>query len=274
MRIVVAAVAGVMMLTACGSEPSTGGPGGGGSTSSGPTSSAPGGGGSLDGRSFLSVSVTEDGKPKELAPKTRIGLRFADGNVHAETGCNQVGGEVSTAGGKLTIDVLGGTEMGCDTPRQEQQYWVEQLLKDRPTWKLDADTLTLTRGTTTVVLKDRKVVQPDKVLDGTRWSLETVVEGGDTEWHLVGSEKAHLTISGERITGFTGCNDFQGVVATTGNQLTFSDLVSTQKACAGDDGKLEKAFVTTLKGQVTYTIEANRLQLRAADGNGLDLTAR
>jgi heat shock protein HslJ len=263
MRIVVTAAAAVMALTACGSESSTGGSTDGGS-----------GGGSLEGRSFLSVSVTEDGKPKELAPKTRIGLRFADGNVHAETGCNQLGGEVSTAGGKLTVDVLGGTEMGCDAPRQEQERWVGQLLKDRPTWKLAADTLTLTRGATTVVLQDRKVVQPDKVLDGTRWSLETVVEGGDTEWHLVGSEKAHLTISGERITGFTGCNDFQGVVATAGHQLTFSDLVSTQKACAGDDGKLEKAFVGALKGQLTYTIDFNNLQLRSADGNGLDLTAR
>jgi heat shock protein HslJ len=103
--------------------------------------------------------------------------------------------------------------------------------------------------------------------------VETVVEG-DTEWHLVGSEKAHLTISGERVTGSTGCNDFQGVVATAGDKLTFGELVSTQKACAGDDGKLEQAFVSTLKGVVTFTIEADRLQLRATDGNGLDLTAR
>jgi heat shock protein HslJ len=258
MRIVVVAAAAVTMLTACGSEPSTGG-----ST----------GGGSLDGRSFLSVSVSEDGKPKELAPNTRIGLRFDGGNVHAETGCNQLGGAVSTDGGKLTVDALGGTEMGCDPARHAQEDWVGQLLRDRPAWKLDADKLTLTRGTTTLVLQDRKVAQPDKALDSTRWSLETVVEGG-TASHLVGSEKAHLTISGERVTGSTGCNDFQGIVSTAGNKLTFGELSSTQKACAGDDGKLEKAFVGTLKGQLTYTIEADRLQLRAADGNGLDLTAR
>jgi heat shock protein HslJ len=251
-----------MALAACGSEPSTGGSSTGGSAS----------GGSLDGRSFLSVSLTEDGKPKELAPKTRIGLRFADGNVHAETGCNQLGGEVSTDGGKLTIDVLGGTEMGCDAPRQEQEHWVEQLLKDRPTWKLDADKLTLTRGTTTLVLQDRKIVQPDKKLDGTRWTLESVVDG-DTEWHLVGAAKAHLTISGERITGSTGCNDFQGIVSTSGGKLTFGELSSTQKSCTGDDGKLEKAFVGALTGSVTYTIEADRLQLRAAGGKGLDLIA-
>ncbi|MFI5711756.1 META domain-containing protein [Kribbella sp. NPDC051620] len=261
-------MAGVMMLAACGSEPSTGGSGG-----SGSTSSAPAGGGSLDGRSFLSVSLTEDGQPKELAPKTRIGLRFADGNVHAETGCNQLGGAVSTAGGKLTIDVLGGTEMGCDAPRQEQQYWVEQLLKDRPAWKLDGDKLTLTRGATTVVLQDRKVVQPDKALDGTTWKLETVVDG-DTEWHLVGAEKAHLTISGERITGSTGCNDFEGVVARAAGKLTLGEMAVTAAGCTGDAAKLEQGVLSALHGELTYTIEADRLQLRAADGKGLDLTAR
>ena len=260
-----------MMLTACGSESSTGGSGA-GPTGGGSTSAAPGGGGSLDGRSFLSVSVTEDGKPKELAPKTLIGLRFADGFVHAETGCNQLGGEVSTAGGVLKVDQMGGTEMGCDAPRQEQQYWVEQLLKDRPTWKLDADKLTLTRGTTTLVLQDRKVVQPDKTLDGTKWRLATVVDG-DTEWHLVGAEKAYLTISGERITGSTGCNEFQGPVARTTGKITIGELAITLVGCTGDVAKLEKSVIAALHGDLTYTIEADRLQLRAADGKGLDLIA-
>lgn len=260
-----------MMLTGCGSEPSTGGSGA-GPTGSGSTSAAPGGGGSLDGRTFLSVSVTEDGKPKELAPKTRIGLRFADGNVHAETGCNQLGGAVSTAGGVLKVEVLGGTEMGCDAPRQDQQYWVEKLLKDRPTWKLDADTLTLTRGATTVVLQDRKVVQPDKTLDGTTWKLETVVDG-DTEWHMVGAEKAHLTISGERITGSTGCNDFEGPVARSAGKLTIGELAVTLVGCTGDVAKLEQSVIAALHGDLTYKIEADRLQLRTAGGKGLDLIA-
>jgi heat shock protein HslJ len=241
-----------MMLASCGSEPSTGG--------------------SLDGRSFLSVSVSENGKPKELAPNTRIGLRFEGGNVHAETGCNQLGGEVSTDGGKLTVDQLGGTEMGCDPARHAQEDWVGQLLRDRPEWKLDADKLTLTRGTTTLVLQDRQTAQPDKALDGTRWTLESIVSG-QTASHIVGSERAFLTISGERVTGSTGCNDFQGVVARTAGKVTFGELSITTAACSGDVAKLEGSVIAALRGELTYTIEANRLQLRAADGNGLDLTA-
>ncbi|MDX6281448.1 MAG: hypothetical protein QOH03_2519 [Kribbellaceae bacterium] len=241
------------MLAACGSEPSPGG-------------------GSLDGRSFLSVSVNEDGKPKELAPNTRIGLRFEGGDVHAETGCNQLGGKVSTDGGKLTVDQLGGTDMGCDPARHAQEDWVGQLLRDKPAWKLDADKLTLTRGTTTLVLQDRETAQPDKALDGTRWMLESVVSG-QTASHLAGSEKAYLTVNGERVTGSTGCNDFQGVVARTAGKLTFGELSITTAGCSGDVGKLEQSVRAALSGELTYTIEADRLQLRAANGNGLDLVA-
>lgn len=244
---------GTMLLSACGSESAAGG--------------------SLTGRSFLSISVTEDGKPKQLAPNTRIGLRFKDGNVHAETGCNQLGGEVSTDDGKLTVNELGGTEMGCDPARHAQENWVSQLLRDRPAWKLEADKLTLTRGGTELVLQDRETAQPDKPLDGTKWSLETVISG-QTASHSVGSEKAHFTIGGERVTGSTGCNEFQGIVARTGNKLTFGELSTTRKACAGDDAKLEQTVLGALKGELTYTIEADRLKLRAPDGNGLDLTAR
>lgn len=253
MRTVVVAAAGLMLLSACGSESSAGG--------------------SLDGRSFLSVSVTEDGKPKQLAPNTRIGLRFADGNVHAETGCNQLGGKVSTDGGKLTVDALGGTEMGCDPARHAQEDWVGKLLRDRPTWKLEADKLTLTRGGTELILQDRETAQPDKPLDGTKWSLETVISG-QTASHLVGSEKAHFTIGGERITGSTGCNEFQGIVAKASGKLTFGELSTTRKACAGEAAMLEQTMLGTLKGELTYTIEANHLKLRTPANNGLDFTAR
>jgi heat shock protein HslJ len=256
MRRVVGTAAGLMLLVACGSEPGTGSSGG----------------GSLDGKSFLSVSVTEDGKTKQLAPNTRIGLRFVDGNVHVETGCNQLGGKVSTGGGKLKVDGLGGTDMGCDPARHAQEDWVGKLLQDGPAWKLEADKLTLTRDTTTLVLQDRETAQPDKPLDGTKWLLQSVVTG-QTASHTVGSEKAFLTISGERITGSTGCNDFQGMIARTGNKFTLGELSVTLVGCTGDVAKLEQSVLAVLKGELTYTIEANRLQLRAADGNGLDLTA-
>jgi heat shock protein HslJ len=122
-----------------------------------------------------------------------------------------------------------------------------------------------------LVLQDRDTAEPDLVLDGTKWSVETVISG-ETASHSTGSENAYLTISGERITGSTGCNDLQGIVARTGDKLTFGELGTTRRACAGAAAALEKTVLGVLKGEVSYSIDSNRLKLRAADGSGLDLT--
>jgi heat shock protein HslJ len=256
MRTVVTAVATVMLLSACGSEASPGESGG-----------------SLDGKSFLSVAVTEGGKAKQLAPRTRIQLQFlADGRLSANAGCNSMGGKVSTGGGKLAVKELAVTDMGCDAPRHAQDDWLAKLLQDEPSWTLAADKLTVSKGETELVLQDRETAQPDKQLDGTRWTLESVISG-KTASHPAGAGKAHLTVSGERITGSTGCNDFEGVVARTAGKLTLGEIAVTAVGCMGDRAKLEQDVLSVLRGELTYTIEADRLQLRAADGTGLDLIA-
>ncbi|NEA34128.1 META domain-containing protein [Streptomyces sp. SID13031] len=250
---VVVAAAGVMLMSACGSESSAGG--------------------SLDGQSFLSVTVTEGGKAKQLAPNTRIQLQFLDdGRLSANAGCNSMGGKVATGGGKLAVKDLATTDMGCDPPRHAQDDWLAKLLQDEPTWALAADKLTVSKGDTQLVLQNRETAQPDKPLDSTRWSLETVVSG-QTASHPIDAGKAHLTFNGERVTGSTGCNDFQGVVARTGNKVTFGELSVTTAECLDEPAKLEQSVISKLSGELTYSIEADRLQLRAADGSGLDFTA-
>jgi heat shock protein HslJ len=247
------AVAGLLLaLAACGDESSAGG--------------------SLKGKSYLSTAVTENGQAKQLAAKTRIRLQFTDdGRLIADAGCNSMQSRVSTSNGRLAVEDLAMTDMGCDAPRHAQDDWLAKLLHNKPTWKLEADTLTVTSGGTTISLLDRKTAEPDLPLDGTKWSLETVITG-EVASHQAGSEKAWITFSGERVTGSTGCNELQGVVARDNGKLTFGDLVTTRRACVGDGAALESALLDTLKGEVTYEIDSSRLKLRAR-GNGLDFTA-
>jgi heat shock protein HslJ len=247
------AVAGLLLaLAACGDESSAGG--------------------SLKGKSYLSTAVTENGQAKQLAAKTRIRLQFTDdGRLIADAGCNSMQSRVSTSNGRLAVEDLAMTDMGCDAPRHAQDDWLAKLLHNKPTWKLEADTLTVTSGGTTISLLDRKTAEPDLPLDGTKWSLETVITG-EVASHQAGSEKAWITFNGERVTGSTGCNELQGVVARDNGTLTFGDLVTTRRACVGDGAALESAFLDTLKGEVTYEIDSSRLKLRAR-GNGLDFTA-
>jgi len=242
----------LLALTACGNESSAGG--------------------TLSGKSYLSTAVTENGAPKQLAQNTRVRLQFTDdGRLIADAGCNSMQSKVTTGDGKLTLKGdLAMTDMGCPG-RQDQDGWLSGILSSKPAWKLDGDTLSVTSGGTTIALKDRETAEPDLALDGTKWTLETVISG-EVASHQAGSEKAWMTLNGERVTGSTGCNDFQGMVARATGKLTFGELATTRRACAGDAAKLESALLNGLKGDVSYEIDANRLELRTSTG-GLDFTA-
>jgi heat shock protein HslJ len=239
-----------------------------------PAAGMGGGGGSPVGKAYLSVQVTEDGKPKELAPNTRLRLDFRDrGSLGFHAGCNQMGGKVSLDGGTVTMDQYGATEMACPD-RQAQEAWLAKLMTDRPKWKLEGDTLTLTKGSTTVVLKDRKIVEPDLPIAGTTWTVDGVLAGLAVE-HFPGMASARFTIEGERVTGSTGCNEFEGPVTRTATTLSFGALKITAAGCSGDRARLERAVIGALGSPLTYSIDYNRLELRNADGKGgLNLIAK
>ncbi|GAA1563260.1 META domain-containing protein [Kribbella hippodromi] len=264
----------LLTLTACGTEPATG-PGGQPSdlpTTAGQTGQS-GKTASLVGNTYLSTAVTENGKPRPLAPRTRVRLQFTeDGRLIADAGCNSMQSKVSTTDGRITLEgELSSTAMGCPGPQQGQDSWLGNILSAKPTWKLDGSTLVITAGSTTISLADRKIAEPAPALDGTRWTLSTVVTG-ETASHGAGFDKVWLTVNGERVTGSTGCNSFQGTVARGTGTLTFGDLATTRRACPGDAGKTESTLLNSLKGQVSYKIDSKTLQLRSANG-GLDLTA-
>jgi heat shock protein HslJ len=179
--------------------------------------------------------------------------------------------KVSTSGGKLGVKDLAITDMGCDAARHGQDHWLSQLLTSEPAWKLTGDKLELTSGTTVISLVDRATARPDLPLDGTRWTLETVITG-ETASHSMAAGKVHLTIAGERVTGSTGCNDFQGTVSHTGDKLTFGELGTTRRACTGDAATLEKTVLDALRGEVVYGITSNILQFSPTNAPGTGLS--
>ncbi|GAA0603594.1 META domain-containing protein [Kribbella sandramycini] len=240
----------LLALTACGND-------------------APAGGGSLTGKTYLSTAVTEDGKPKQLAQNTKVRLQFTDdGRLIADAGCNSMQGRVSVDDGRITLTDggLASTDMGCPG-RQDQDGWLTRILSDKPKWSLNATTLTISTASTTISLTDREVAEPDLAVDGTRWTLDTIIEG-DVASHQVGAEKAWITLNGDRVTGSTGCNELQGKVTRADGKLTFGELSTTRIACSGEAGKTEAALLKALKGEVSYSVESNRLSLTTADGKG------
>jgi heat shock protein HslJ len=219
-------------------------------------------------------------QPKPLVEGTRITLRFDRERRHlgASAGCNSMGGPASFEGGKLVVDDLATTEMGCDPPRHAQDEWVADFLTSRPTWALDGPVLTLETGTARMVLEDRETADPDRPLRNTNWTVDTIIEGESASSVPAGAE-AHLTLGDgddrDRFAGHAGCNGMGGtsVVDEKASTITFSEVITTKMACEDDRMRLERAVLATLDGPVTYRIDADRLHLDGPGGHGLILRA-
>lgn len=230
----------------------------------------------LAGRIFLSQSVKVDGQPHELVEGTRIMLRFSeDGQLTANAGCNTLGADVSTDGGRLTVSGIGGTEMGCDPALHTQDTWLATFLSDGPLWSYADGRLALTGDNTAIVLLERELADPDRTLAGTRWLVDTLVTGETASSLPVGADgSAWLLIEGDTYTAYTGCRDVSGTVDIAADTLTFGDVVQTDPACPPHLAEVDELMLRVLSGEgVGYVVEGTRLRLDHPDGVGLGLHA-
>jgi heat shock protein HslJ len=228
----------------------------------------------LAGRTFLSTATAGF----DLVAGTRIRLTFDDAAIGASAGCNSMGGDYTIIDGRLQAGPLNQTEMACDPPLMAQDERLADLLTGRPLITLADDTLLLSDGSTTVTLRDREVVDPDRPLEGTAWTVTSVIEGevASAGW---GGAVASLRFRDGRLEVDTGCNTGSAAVtlpADPGDRgtITVGALGLTKIGCDEEATRLERAVVSVLAGEVRYTIEASILRLSTADGAaGLELTA-
>ena len=220
----------------------------------------------LNSRDFLSTAVSEDGAAKSLVPGTRIQLRFVDGQVNGSAGCNSMSGGYTLADGRLVVDGLGMTEMGCDPARHAQDEWLAAFLTARPALALDGNNLLLTGSAVIMRLVDRRVAEPDLPLAGTLWTVESVIVF-DGVSSVPGGVMATLQLRADG--GFdvaTGCNSGGGRFTVADDGLRFTELNLTRMACAGAAGQMETHLLRILQADVvTYEIESRSLTLQTGE---------
>jgi heat shock protein HslJ len=253
------ALATVTALTACGQAQSPATPG--------QAAQWPGG------RDFLSTSVTENGVDRPLIEDTRISLAFGeDGQLGASAGCNSMGSNGRIEDGVLVLDGLWTTEMACPGGRMAQDAWLADVLGARPLLTLAGDELTLSSPTVTIVLLDREVADPDRLLVGTRWIADTIIEPTAVS-SVAHDAPAELVIEPNgafhATTGCTG-GELSGKATVVLDHVVFT--VVDERPCTGAGNPLDVAVRSTLQGDRTYEIEAGRLTLMAPDGTGLGLS--
>ena len=218
---------------------------------------------------YVVTRVTTDGKEHPLVPGTEIRIRLADAQVTLTAGCNTMSGGYTLEEGRLRVARLSMTEMGCDRARMDQDTWLAGLFA-KPVQLTTGDEPTVVAGRTVLAMADRKQVHPDKPLLGTRWELDTVIDGGVAS-SLPAGHTASLRIMGRTLEATDGCNDGTGAVLVRNGLIGFSDVVFTRRPCP-TSAQVVPEFAAFLDGSGTYEITENRLTI-TRDGHGLGFSA-
>jgi heat shock protein HslJ len=228
----------------------------------------------LPGRTFLSTAVTERGVPRPM-PGTRVMLWFtADGRLVAKAGCNTITGGVELSDGRLWMREMRITEMGCADDLLALDQWLAAVLDARPSWQLSGPHLRVSTGQTVIELTDRRVLDPDRPLEGTRW-VAWGLTGGNvtkvTDAAMAALPRVFLVFGQGRVTGSDGCQPLSGPARVSGTTISFGPGPAVTGSTCTDPAAAELArrVRATLHGDVGYQIEAGQLTLSGADADGL-----
>ncbi len=116
----------------------------------------------------------------------------------------------------------------------------------------------------------------DPALIGTWTYKGAMMATGSGQMPVIANTKA-ITLkfnSDGTLTGFSGCNNFNGGYTLSGKttefgkEITIGPLASTKMYCA-DTADFETSYLNNLQKTLTYSITNNKMMLRTSYGNQL-----
>lgn len=209
--------------------------------------------GGLDGTEWTVVSIAGTSTIAGSRPE----ISFAqDGTVAGTDGCNQYSARFATDGGTVSLSQFASTWRGCGPLLDAQARAFTQAFVGATEWRLtQAETLELA-GQGDIVAEPSAndpaaVPSAATELSGTRWILADM-DGSVDFARLV------LTLEFGRdgtLTGFAGCNTFDGRYAVTGDEISLGPLVTTKIACERPASAVEPAYLRALDAAGTWSID-------------------
>jgi heat shock protein HslJ len=101
-----------------------------------------------------------------------------------------------------------------------------------------------------------------RVLTGTDWRLASLGPAG-AETDVIAGTTVTLRFGEEgRASGSTGCNNYSGTYQVRGDNISFSRLVSTRRACLDQNAnQQEQRFLSALEAANRFRLTSNRLTI-------------
>jgi heat shock protein HslJ len=196
----------------------------------------------------------------------RATLIAGDGELGGTSFCNTYSGTYRLDGDDLSVSGLGGTEIGCAPELMDAEAAYLEALATVDEAATSDGYLVLTGPDVELRFRPLPAVAPSD-LTGTRWVLETLLEG-EIAASTTGRAELRLADDGTLIAS-TGCRELTGRWTLDGDVVRVLDLRPAPSTCPPDAVDQDEHVVSVLSGNVQVSVAENSLTVTGRDGLGL-----
>jgi heat shock protein HslJ len=151
-----------------------------------------------------------------------------------------------------------------DAAATAQEMTIVQGLPTVTSFTADAQLVLKDSSNTTLFTYGKGITS----LAGTSWKATGINDGKSAVSSTAATETVTAAFGTDgTISGFGGCNQYNGTFTESGNDLTISGLSSTKVACEGDANTVETAYLAALPKVATWEIAGDVLTLRDSSGS-------
>lgn len=217
---------------------------------------------SLDGTAW----VLSDLPGRNLATGATATLRFEGGRAAGTDGCNRYSANYTAKGSTLELPGRApSTLMACPSGVMEQAEAFMAALAATRSYRIESGRLHLLSADGTV---RATLAAQSHSLAGTNWRVTAINNGRGSVASVVAASTVTLAFTADGKAGGTaGCNRFTAGYRADGARVRITAPASTRMTCPGQELMAqEQAFLNALESVSTMRIEADRLELRSAEG--------
>ena len=203
----------------------------------------------------------------EAPPGSTATLEVDGDGLSGRSFCNAYTGTYRLDGGTLTVEGLGGTEMACEPAVMAAESAYLAALGSAGAATIEDGDLLLTGDGVRLRFTPETPV-PDRPLEGTRWVLDTLIDG-ETAASTLGEPAVLILDPDRRATATTGCRSVTGTWLVEDGALVIDDLLASGGPCPADVVRQDEHVTAVLAAGPRAEIREDRLTLSADDGRGL-----
>lgn len=221
--------------------------------------------------SWRLTSGTAAGAEVPILDDHPITLTIEGSELYGTAACNEYGGRLAAAAGRLDIGEIAMTAMACGAAAMDAEAAYMRALDLVDRIRIDAAQLVLGGGDSELRF-ERLPDPPTAELLDTVWGLESIFVGDVAAPPL--GERATLELRSDgTLRGSTGCRGFTGTWVERGPQIVATTLAMDDRVCPPDLAQQDGHVVTVIGDGFVPSIEGGLLTLSDPGGVGLSYRA-